>query len=142
MRKLVIPLTIGLLILGVMFAGCTGGGTTETTMVKLVNCKGQKTMPQLLSTGQLDAVIAWQPTPAVIESEGIGKVVIYSGDLPPKGMWKNHPCCVMVASEDALKNKNYAVHQFLKLIVLSAKEMEKNKTLALASIAKDRKSVV
>jgi len=136
MRKLVIPLTIGLLILGVMFAGCTGGGTTETTMVKLVNCKGQKTMPQLLSTGQLDAVIAWQPTPAVIESEGVGKVVIYSGDLPPKGMWKNHPCCVMVVSEDALKNKNYAVKEFLKLIILATREMEKNKTLAVEASAK------
>ncbi|MBW9223925.1 ABC transporter substrate-binding protein [Methanothermococcus sp. SCGC AD-155-E23] len=136
MKRLMTFLSVGLLILGVMFAGCIGGGTTETTMVKLVNCKGQKTMPQLLSTGELDAVIAWQPTPAVIESKGIGKVVIYSGDLPPKGMWKNHPCCVMVVSEDALKNKNYAAKEFLKLIILATGEMEKNKTLAVEACAR------
>jgi len=119
-----------------MLAGCIGGDTTESTMVKLINCKGQGAMSQLLSTGELDAVIAWQPTPAVLETENVGKVVIYSGDLPPKGMWKNHPCCVMVVSEDALENKNYAVKQFLKLIVLSAKEMERNKTLAIEASAK------
>jgi len=129
--------------LGVMLAGCIGKGTTtetgtnvESPMVKLVNCKGQKTMAQLLSTGELDAVIAWQPTPAVIESKDVGKVIIYSGDLPPEGMWKNHPCCVMVVSEDALRNKEYAVKEFLKLIVLATKEMEKNKTLAIEACAK------
>jgi len=122
-----------------MLAGCIGGNTntteTSTTMVKLVNCKGQGTMPQLLSTGELDGVIAWQPMPAVLETKDIGKVVIYSGDLPPKGMWKNHPCCVMVVSDEARKNKNYAVNEFVKLIVLSAREMEKNKTLAIEASA-------
>ena len=137
-KKLIALSVAGLLVLGVMLAGCIGGNTTTetSTMVKLVNCKGQGAMPQLLSTGELDAVIAWQPTPAVLETKGIGKVVIYSGDLPPKGMWKNHPCCVMVVSEDALKNKDYAVREFVKLMVLSAKEMEKNKTLAIEASAK------
>ena len=135
-KKLVVLALVGLLIFGVMLTGCIGGGSTEGPMVKLVNCKGQKTMPQLLSTGELDAVIAWQPTPAVMETKGVGKVVIYSGDLPPKGMWKNHPCCVMVVADDALKNKRYAVKQFLKLIVLATKEMEKNKTLAIEASAK------
>jgi len=115
-----------------------GSTTTKSVMVDLINCKGQSAMSQLLSTGELDAVIAWQPTPAVLEAKNVGKIIIYSGDLPPKGMWKNHPCCVMVVSEDALKNKNknYAVKQFLKLILLSTKEIERNKTLAIEASAK------
>lgn len=123
-----------------MLSGCINGSNstnseTATPAVKLINCKGQGSMPQLLSTGELDAVIAWEPEPAVLETKGIGKVIIYSGDLPPEGKWKNHPCCVMVVSEDALKNKNYAVREFMKLILLATKEMENNKTLAIDASA-------
>ena len=132
---------IGVVILGVvMLSGCIDGinstnSETATPEVKLINCKGQGSMPQLLSTGELDAVIAWQPKPALLETEGVGKVITYSGDLPPEGMWKNHPCCVMVVSDDALENKNYAVREFVKLIVLATNEMEKNKTLAIEASA-------
>jgi NitT/TauT family transport system substrate-binding protein len=119
-----------------MFSGCVDDKTSsETAMVKLVNCKGQGSMPQLLSTKELDAVIAWEPTPEILKTKNIGKPIIYSQDLPPNGMWKNHPCCVIVASDDALNNKKLAVDELLKLMVLSTNEINNNKTLAVDASA-------
>nr|WP_245528961.1 ABC transporter substrate-binding protein [Methanotorris formicicus] len=107
----------------------------KDAMVLLVNCKGQKSMPQMLSQKELDAVIAWEPMPEVLKTQNIGKPIIYSGELPPNSMWKNHPCCVVVASEDALNNKRDAVKAFLKLIVLATKEINENKELAIKDSA-------
>nr|WP_245527612.1 ABC transporter substrate-binding protein [Methanotorris igneus] len=107
----------------------------KEAMVLLINCKGQKSMPQMLSQKELDAVIAWEPTPEVLKTEGIGKPIVYSKDLPPKGMWKDHPCCVIAASEDALNNKRDAVKAFLKLIVLATKEINENKELVIKDSA-------
>uniref|UniRef100_A9AA52 NitT/TauT family transport system substrate-binding protein n=1 Tax=Methanococcus maripaludis (strain C6 / ATCC BAA-1332) TaxID=444158 RepID=A9AA52_METM6 len=103
----------------------------EDTMVQLINCKGQGTMPQLLSSNELDAVIAWEPTPEQLKLSGIGKSVIYSGDIPPEGMWENHPCCVFVASNDAIENKREGLKSFLKLMALSNNEIMANPELAV-----------
>lgn len=129
---------VGLAVLGaVMLCGCfdNNSAPSESAMVKLVNCKGQGSMPQLLSTKELDAVIAWEPKPEEIAANHIGKPIVYSQDLPPKGMWENHPCCVVVASDDALNNKKIAVDEFLKLIILSTNEIKNNKSLAIDASA-------
>ena len=105
----------------------------KSAMVLLMNCKGQKTMPQMLAQKQLDAVIAWEPTPEIINSKGIGKVIAYSEDLPSStgGKWTDHPCCCLAASEDALKNKREAVITFAKLLKDATDEINKNKDLAV-----------
>ncbi len=40
-------------------------------------------MPMLLATKQIDGYIAWQPFVSIGSESGIGKVVVYSGQLPP-----------------------------------------------------------
>jgi ABC-type nitrate/sulfonate/bicarbonate transport system substrate-binding protein len=72
--------------------------------VELLFCKGQSILPVLLTTGQIDGYVAWQPYLALAEKSGIGKVVALSRDFPPYGAWHNHPCCVLVASNDILQN--------------------------------------
>jgi ABC-type nitrate/sulfonate/bicarbonate transport system substrate-binding protein len=72
--------------------------------VELLFCKGQSILPVLLTTGQIDGYVAWQPYLALAEKSGIGKVVAFSRDFPPDGAWHNHPCCVLVASNDILQN--------------------------------------
>lgn len=47
-----------------------------------------------LRTNQIDGFIAWEPYPAQAVRMGIGKVLVSSGDI-----WKNHPCCVLVADK-------------------------------------------
>jgi len=41
---------------------------------------------------------------ALAEKSGIGRVVALSRDFPPKGVWNNHHCCVLVARKDLLQN--------------------------------------
>ena len=110
----------------------------KSAMVLLMNCKGQKTMPQMLAQKQLDAVIAWEPTPEIIKSENIGKVIAYSEDLPSStgGKWTDHPCCCLAASGEALKNKREAVITFAKLLKDATDEINKNKELAVKSSVK------
>jgi ABC-type nitrate/sulfonate/bicarbonate transport system substrate-binding protein len=72
--------------------------------VELLFCKGQSIFPVLLTTGQIDGYVAWQPYLALAEKSGIGRVVALSPDFPPDGAWHNHPCCVLVASNDILQN--------------------------------------
>ncbi|VVB72094.1 NMT1-like family protein [uncultured archaeon] len=76
----------------------------RTPEVELLFCKGQSLLPVLLTTGQIDGYVAWQPYLALAEKSGIGKTVAYSRDFPPDGLWHNHPCCVLVASNDVLQN--------------------------------------
>ncbi len=47
-----------------------------------------------LRTDQIDAFIAWEPYPAKAITMEVGKVLATSRDI-----WKDHPCCVLVADE-------------------------------------------
>ncbi len=127
------------MVVGVLsLSGCINNNNQNTKnepMVQLVNCKGQGSMPQLLSTKELDAVIAWEPMPEILRTKDIGKPIVYSENLPPKGMWKNHPCCVVVISDDALKNKKVASTEFVRLIILATNEIKNNKNLAIDASA-------
>jgi ABC-type nitrate/sulfonate/bicarbonate transport system substrate-binding protein len=76
----------------------------EIAEVELLFCKGQSILPVLLTTGQIDGYVAWQPYLALAEKSDIGRVVALSSDFPPDGAWHNHPCCVLVASNDILQN--------------------------------------
>ncbi|ADG12757.1 ABC-type nitrate/sulfonate/bicarbonate transport system, periplasmic component [Methanocaldococcus infernus ME] len=110
----------------------------EKADVLLVNCKGQKSMPQMLANNKLDAVIAWEPMPEILKHEGIGKPIVYSQDLPSStgGTWKSHPCCCVVASKKALSEKEEVVVEFCKLLKYATDEINKNKELAAEASAK------
>ncbi|MFA7304603.1 MAG: ABC transporter substrate-binding protein, partial [Methanoregula sp.] len=55
-------------------------------------------MPQLLTTDQIDGFFVWQPYVAMAREGGIGKILTYSEDLPPNHYWADQPCCVLVMS--------------------------------------------
>ena len=56
-------------------------------------------MIQALKQKSIDAFIAWQPYPSQAEADGTCRTLISSADI-----WENHPCCVVVAGEQFLKN--------------------------------------
>ena len=56
-------------------------------------------MIQALKQKSIDAFIAWQPYPSQAEADGTCRTLISSADI-----WENHPCCVVVADEQFLKN--------------------------------------
>jgi ABC-type nitrate/sulfonate/bicarbonate transport system substrate-binding protein len=105
MKTLNIPayalIAVALLML---VAGCTqpAGTPTNQTSVGILYSKGVGPMPMLLATHQVDGYIAWQPFVSIGSKSGIGKVVAYSGELPPDLSNLNHPCCILFARDDLL----------------------------------------
>ena len=93
MQKKLILIFVALVmcVMVVFTAGCTDPVSEDATVEILYT--GAGTMPGLLATGQIDGFINWQPFIAVALEGGIGKVISYSQDLPPKGTWANHTCC-------------------------------------------------
>lgn len=53
-----------------------------------------------LRTKQIDSFIAWEPYPAKARTMGVGRVLVSSGQI-----WKDHPCCVLVADEKFLAER-------------------------------------
>jgi len=101
-------------------AGCTQPAVTPgTTTVSILYSKGVGPLPMLLATNQIDGYIAWQPFVAVASESGIGKVISYTGDLPPAGMWKDHPCCALFARDDFLKANPDVVNAISALTIAS-----------------------
>jgi ABC-type nitrate/sulfonate/bicarbonate transport system substrate-binding protein len=105
-------------------AGCT----TEKTKgdVGILYTKGTGPMPTLLATKQIDGYIAWQPFVEVAPVAHIGKVVTYSGDLPPDDRWKNHPCCVLAARTDVMARNPALVNDLGATTILATQYIAEN----------------
>ncbi|ABN06552.1 ABC-type nitrate/sulfonate/bicarbonate transport systems periplasmic components-like protein [Methanocorpusculum labreanum Z] len=123
-KKLIMFLMALLVCVMVVFtAGCTDTGSDNATVEILYT--GAGTMPGLLATGQIDGYINWQPFVAVALEGDIGKVISYSQDLPPKGTWTNHTCCVFGANSKALENPEIAA-SLSALMILGNKYINDN----------------
>lgn len=105
----------------VFAAGCVSdpADSDKTPTVEILYT-GAGTMPGLLATGQVDGYIIWQPFVAVGVEGDVGKVVAYSQDLPPEGMWKEHTCCAIGANSEALKNTDLTT-SIVALMILGDK---------------------
>ena len=109
-------------------AGCTQPSTTSgNTSVSILYSKGVGPLPMLLATNQIDGYIAWQPFVSVASESRIGKVISYSGDLPPVGMWKDHPCCALFARDDFIAANPDVVNAISALTIASTDYMNAHK---------------
>jgi NitT/TauT family transport system substrate-binding protein len=72
-----------------------------------------------------------QPAAALAEHKGAGRVVADLSELPPIGKWRDHPCCVVVATEPTLKAQPEAIKAFLKVLLLSTQLMQQDQALAI-----------
>ena len=104
MKKIAVIALAALAVI-LITAGCTQPAPTTNTTVGILYSKGVGPMPMLLATKQIDGYIAWQPFVSIGSDSGIGKVVAYSGQLPPDASNVNHPCCILFAT-DALLASN------------------------------------
>lgn len=69
-------------------------------------------MPKALQAGRIDAFIAWEPYVTMAKMKGYGDVLMYSSEI-----WKDHPCCVVIARDDFINNNPEIVKKFLKVHV-------------------------
>lgn len=107
------------MVIALLIAGCITPEPPAENSVSVIYTKGTGPMPTLLATDQIDGYIAWQPFVEVAPLAGIGKVLIYSGDLPPAGRWQNHPCCVFTARQDAIDNNPDITNALTATLILS-----------------------
>jgi len=123
-------LIMGVLICMLLVSGCTNQTTkvpsASNGTVILTYTKGTGPMPTLLGTNQIDGYIAWQPFVEVAPLAKIGRVLVYSGDMPPEGHWKNHPCCVFTATSDAIAKEPDLTNALTAALVLSTRYLEEH----------------
>ena len=67
-------------------------------------------IPSSLAAHKVDAYISYEPFVSLAPYEGIGNVLIYSNDII-----KDHPCCVIIASESFIKEHPQELDKFLKI---------------------------
>jgi NitT/TauT family transport system substrate-binding protein len=86
--------------------------------ILMVHMKGEKNLVPGLQNDIIDGYVSNNPWCAIAENKGVGKCVADLNDLPP-GIWKNHPCCCIAATDSAMVQKNDIIKEFLKLIILA-----------------------
>ncbi len=114
----------------------SGDASQKDVDVLMVNMKGQKNLVPGLKNNIIDAYVANNPSCAIAESKGVGKVVADLNDLPP-GIWKDHPCCCIAANTKALEKNKDLIKDFLMLIILATNYInEDQEKVAVADAAK------
>jgi NitT/TauT family transport system substrate-binding protein len=86
--------------------------------ILLVLLKGEENLIPALQNKIIDGYASNNPWCAIAESKGIGKCVAELHALPP-GIWKDHPCCCIAATDSAVAQKGKLIKEFLKLIILA-----------------------
>ncbi|MDG6250300.1 ABC transporter substrate-binding protein [Methanocalculus sp.] len=131
MKMKVLGCIITLLALALLVAGCvteevpvTPPNGVQSEVGIMYTAVGQ--MPMLLSTGQVDGFMVWQPLVSVATVSGIGTVVSYSQDLPPEGTWKDHTCCALSAREDFIAAHPDVANAFAALFILAGDYVQNN----------------
>lgn len=62
-----------------------------------------------IEAGVVDAVFLPAPSPTIIEMDGAGKTVVYSGQ-----MWPNHACCCLLVSGELIREHPELVEQIVR----------------------------
>ena len=101
----------------------------KSVQVIMMNLQGEENALPSLEGGIVDGVVVNEPSPSIIVHKKAGHRLANLSALPPEGKWKGHPCCVVVASDAALKEKRPVIKSLLKTIAaggdLMGGDMEK-----------------
>jgi len=97
-------------------------------------------MMSALSSNSIDAFISWEPYPSMALTKEIGRILMYSRDI-----WHDHPCCVLVVSEQFIKNSPSKVKSLLKSHLTSIDYIENNRreavSIGVTYTGMDRKTI-
>lgn len=74
-----------------------------------IKAMGPSDAASAIGAKAVDAVFVPSPHPAIIEEEGTGTIVKWSGEI-----WPNHACCCLVASEKMMNEHPEIVTQIIK----------------------------
>lgn len=87
-------------------------------------------MQNNLTAGNVNGYIAWEPYVSQAKFTGSEHVFMYSSDI-----WPEHPCCVVIATDDFIQKKPDKLKKFLKVHVDATNYINthKNETAAIVS---------
>ncbi|MDI9624651.1 MAG: ABC transporter substrate-binding protein [Methanothermobacter sp.] len=88
-------------------------------------------MPKALQARRIDGFIAWEPYVSMAEQKGYGHAIAYSKDI-----WKDHPCCVVIATEKFIKEHPDQLRKFLKIHVEATEYLNSHKNESASIVAK------
>ncbi|KPV64068.1 MAG: taurine transporter substrate binding subunit [Candidatus Bathyarchaeota archaeon BA1] len=119
-----------------------GAGTVQDYLLSLIESNHNVAVERMFITppagmepalqrGDVDGFIAWEPFPARSVYNGIGKILLTSHDV-----WPNHPCCVVVASSQFLKDHPDLVKTIVNIHVGATKFISENQDEAMSIAAK------
>lgn len=91
-------------------------------------------MPEALQSGRIDGYIVWEPYVTQASSGGYGKTFMYSDEI-----WKDHPCCVIVASSDFMQNNPDKLKKILKIHQNATNYINNNRDDAVLVLSKQYK---
>lgn len=95
----------------------TSDKSDRTKDIFMILLKGEKNLVPGLQNKIIDGYVSNNPWCAIAENKGIGKCVADLDELPP-GIWKDHPCCCIGATDEAMTTKKDVIKEFIKLIIL------------------------
>jgi len=96
----------------------TSDKSDRTKDILMILLKGEENLVPGLHNNIIDGYVSNNPWCAIAENKGVGKCVADLNELPP-GIWKDHPCCCIAATDEAMANKKEIIKDFLKLIILA-----------------------
>lgn len=92
-------------------------------------------MAEALQSGRIDGYIIWQPYVTQASTGGYGKTFMYSEEI-----WKNHPCCVIIASNDFRQNNPDKLKKILKIHMNATDYIYSNRDDATSILSKQLKT--
>lgn len=75
-------------------------GEEESSVYLIYTSSGS--IPQLMTTHQIDAAIIWEPVVATAGLSGAARQIAVPSELPPPGYWNNTATCVLVLHNDLI----------------------------------------
>ncbi len=121
---------------GIRFGQEPAAADGKPVQVVTMNLQGDENMLPSMESGIVDGVVANEPVPSILIHKNIGVWVADLSGLPPAGKWKDHPCCVVAASEKALKEKRGIIRALLKAITAGSDIIARDTAKALAAESK------
>jgi len=121
---------------GLSFGQEPVGKDGKPVQVITVNLQGAQNMVPALEAGAVDGVVVNEPKASLLVHKGLGRKVADLSELPPRGRWEGHPCCVVASTEGALREKREAVKSLLRVIVAGADVMAVEPGKAFAAEAR------
>ncbi len=103
----------------------TGDLSDQKADVHMICTKGGGKLNVSLAGDLIHGYAGNNPFCAMAVEKKIGRILCDLEDLPP-GTFKNHPCCCIAASKDALTKKRQALSALIKLCAASTDDINRN----------------